>query len=101
AVELGVTVIQPLATERSIVRLDPARAARRLAHWQAIVISACEQCGRNRVPAVLPVTPLSTWLGATSPAALRLTLAPGADSTLHALARPAGPIVLLAGPEGG
>ena len=59
AVELGVAAIQPLATERSVVRLDPARAAKRLAHWQAVVISACEQCGRNRVPTVLPVTPLS------------------------------------------
>ena len=62
AVELGVRAIQPLATERSVVRLDAERAAKRVAHWQAIAVAACEQCGRNRVPQVLPVTRSTAWL---------------------------------------
>ena len=49
AVELGATVLQPLATARSEVRLDAARAAKRLVHWQGVVRGACEQCGRNRL----------------------------------------------------
>jgi 16S rRNA (uracil1498-N3)-methyltransferase len=101
AVELGVRVIQPLATERSVVRLDPERAAKRIAHWQAIVVASCEQCGRNYVPPVLPVAPLGAWLGSLPPAALRMTLAPGARARLAELEQPQGPIVLLAGPEGG
>ena len=52
AVELGVGAIQPLRTEKSVVRLDARRTASRLAHWRRIVVSACEQCGRNRVPEV-------------------------------------------------
>lgn len=101
AVELGVGAIQPLATERSVVRLDAARAAKRLAHWQAVAIAACEQCGRNRVPSVLPVVPFTAWLGAGGATGLRLTLAPGASATLRDLARPREPVMLLAGPEGG
>jgi 16S rRNA (uracil1498-N3)-methyltransferase len=101
AVELGVSAIQPLATERSVVRLGAERAAKRLAHWQGVVVAACEQCGRNRVPQVLPVAPLATWLGSMSANALRFTLTPGAARRLRELGRPAAPIVLLAGPEGG
>ena len=101
AVELGIASIQPLATERSVVRLDPERAAKRVAHWQAIAIASCEQCGRNRVPQVLAVKALTAWLGAPPPAVHRLTLAPGAALRLAELARPQGAIVLLAGPEGG
>jgi 16S rRNA (uracil1498-N3)-methyltransferase len=101
AVELGVTAIQPLATERSVVRLGAERAAKRLAHWQGVVVSACEQCGRNRVPQVFPVAPFTAWLGALPANALRLTLTPGAERRLAGLDRPATPIVLLVGPEGG
>jgi 16S rRNA (uracil1498-N3)-methyltransferase len=101
AVELGVRAIQPLSTERSVVRLDPERAARRAAHWRGIAIAACEQCGRNDVPEVLPVAAFTAWLGALAPAALRLTLSPGAGARLAELERPQSAIVLLAGPEGG
>lgn len=101
AVELGITAIQPLATERSVVRLDRERAVKRVAHWQAIAIASCEQCGRNRVPEVLPVQPFTAWLGTAAEGVLRLTLAPGAALTLAQLERPRSPIVLLAGPEGG
>jgi 16S rRNA (uracil1498-N3)-methyltransferase len=101
AVELGVTAIQPLASERSIVRLSAERAAKRVAHWQGIVVAACEQSGRNRVPEVLPVASVTGWLAQVPSDALRLTLSPNAESTLHELERPQGSIALLVGPEGG
>ena len=101
AVELGAHTIQPLATERSVVRLSAERAAKRLAHWQAVAVAACEQCGRNRVPAVLPVEALASWLAAPRENALRLTLSPRASATLREHKRPGGPVVLLVGPEGG
>ena len=100
AVELGVTGIQPLTTERSVVRLDATRAAKRAAHWQAIIVSACEQCGRNRVPEVRPVETLPKWLGSVSDA-LKLVLSPGAVTTLATLPRPQSAVTLLVGPEGG
>jgi 16S rRNA (uracil1498-N3)-methyltransferase len=101
AVELGVHAVQPLTTERSIVRLDAARAAKRVAHWQSVVIAACEQCGRNRVPEVQPVLTFSVWLASLSGSAARFTLAPNASTRLAMLDRPSSSIVLLVGPEGG
>jgi 16S rRNA (uracil1498-N3)-methyltransferase len=101
AVELGVAAIQPLATERSVVRLSPERAEKRIAHWQAVVVAACEQCGRNRVPQVNPVMPLAQWLASSSATEVRLMLSPEGAVRLRELERPAGPVVLLAGPEGG
>ena len=62
AVEMGVNRIQPISTTRSLVRLSGERADKRLQHWQQIVISACEQCGRNHLPQLLPVLSLSDWL---------------------------------------
>ena len=61
-VELGVSRIQPIVTNRSMVKLAGERADKRVRHWQQIVISACEQCGRNRVPQVLPLLSLPDWL---------------------------------------
>jgi len=55
AVELGVAAIQPLLTKRGVVRLQGSRASARVEHWKRIAIAACEQCGRNRVPEVLPL----------------------------------------------
>jgi 16S rRNA (uracil1498-N3)-methyltransferase len=106
AVELGVTRIQPLETGRSIVRLTRARAERRAAHWQAVAVAACEQCGRNRVPPVEPIAALRDWLarderGPAAARPLRLLLAPDRGASLRDLPRPAGRIVVLAGPEGG
>jgi 16S rRNA (uracil1498-N3)-methyltransferase len=101
AVELGITAIQPLATERSVVKLNAERAAKRVEHWRGVAASACEQSGRNRVPEVFPVASLTGWLAQVPADALRLTLSPGAASTLRELPRPAGGIVLLVGPEGG
>ena len=103
-VELGVARIVPVASKRSVVRLDGERAQRRLVHWRGVVASACEQCGRNRVPEVSPLSGLERWLG--QPAAsgvLRLMLMPGAAQTLNDLAMPApgAEIELLIGAEGG
>jgi 16S rRNA (uracil1498-N3)-methyltransferase len=104
AVELGIAQIRPLATERSVVRLDAERAIKRVEHWQAVVIAACEQCGRNSVPQVLPVMEFTGWLAdATREEAtgIRLLLSPSAAVALHELSRPSGAVTLLAGPEGG
>jgi 16S rRNA (uracil1498-N3)-methyltransferase len=101
AVELGVAAVQPVTTVRSVARLDAARAEKRILHWRQIVISACEQCGRNRVPAVLPLRDLDDWLLAPTGASLRLLLAPDAQGALAGMTRPAGSIEFLVGPEGG
>lgn len=104
AVELGVVRVQPLTTERCVVRLDGTRAQKRVAHWQAVAVAACEQCGRNRVPRVAPVMTLREWLAQDVRADaedLRLLLAAQAETTLHALPKPSLGVALLAGPEGG
>ena len=101
AVELGAAAIVPVATARSVSRLDGARARRRLDHWREVAIAACEQCGRNRLPRLDPPGELSQWLAAPSDARLRLLLAPEGASSLSEVARPAGAIEVLIGPEGG
>ncbi|MGO4502006.1 MULTISPECIES: 16S rRNA (uracil(1498)-N(3))-methyltransferase [unclassified Dyella] len=102
ATELGVTHIVPLLTERSEVKLDPARAGKRLAHWQAVVASACEQSGRARLPTVLPAIPLEHWLRELpQDGALRLALLPeGSRRPGELRFTPAGGL-LVVGPEGG
>ena len=102
ATELGVARIVPLLTERSEVKLDAARAEKRLAHWRAVAASACEQCGRARLPEILPALPLPAWLAAlTDDGALRLALLPEAQSSAREL-RPGGAgALLVVGPEGG
>jgi 16S rRNA (uracil1498-N3)-methyltransferase len=102
AVELGVTAIQPVVSSRSVVRLDAERGAKRVAHWQGVVAAACEQCGRNRVPAVHGVMSYSSWLGGIdSSTSTPLLLSPRATLALRDLRRPATGVMLLAGPEGG
>jgi 16S rRNA (uracil1498-N3)-methyltransferase len=103
AVELGVVAIRPLTTTRSVVRLAADRAERRVAHWQTVANHACEQCGRNRVPAVAPVAALHEWLtgAARAPGILSVVLSARGTCRLRDLARPHGAITLLAGPEGG
>jgi 16S rRNA (uracil1498-N3)-methyltransferase len=99
AAELGVASIQPLVTERSVLRLSGERALKKQSHWQAIAAAACEQCGGNRVPQVHPLTDIASW---TPPAGLlrrMLSLEPGAQR-LRA-APDGGPLLLLSGPEGG
>jgi 16S rRNA (uracil1498-N3)-methyltransferase len=105
AVELGAGRIVPVATRRSVVRLDGERAAKRVAHWRAVAVSACEQCGRNRVPEIADLIDLPRWLALpqTGVKPLRLMLDPEASLALDALPRPgaATRVELLIGAEGG
>ncbi|MBI5612085.1 MAG: 16S rRNA (uracil(1498)-N(3))-methyltransferase [Gammaproteobacteria bacterium] len=101
AVELGVARILPVVTERSVVRLSAERAAKRLEHWQGVVIAACEQCGRNRLPDVAPPAPLRERLAEAQRLPERWILLPGAGRALRTLAKPQGELALLVGAEGG
>ncbi|RSZ38255.1 MULTISPECIES: 16S rRNA (uracil(1498)-N(3))-methyltransferase [unclassified Variovorax] len=102
ATELGVASIQPLATAHGVLRLAGERAEKKRAHWEAIAIAACEQCGRNRVPVIHPVQSLSGWLEAQGGPAARLvlSLAEGTRS-LAGLDAAAQGVTVLSGPEGG
>lgn len=99
AVELGVTAIVPLLSVRSVVKLDGERWEKKLEHWRGIVVSACEQSGRTRLPPVLAPQKYEAWVAAPS-AAPRLVLAPMAAQPLRAVT-PATAVSLLVGPEGG
>lgn len=102
ATELGAVRIVPLLTERSEVKLDSARADRRLAHWRAVAASACEQCGRARVPDITPTQPLAAWLGGLDDdGALRLALLPDATRSARELRFGTSGGLLVVGPEGG
>jgi len=101
ATELGVASIQPLATARAVLRLQGERAQKKQAHWQSIAESACEQCGRNRVPKVHPVMDLANWLqglGVLSEARYLLSPRDGAASLAGEKVTSAW---ILSGPEGG
>jgi 16S rRNA (uracil1498-N3)-methyltransferase len=116
ATELGVACIQPLHTERSVLRLTGERAAKKQAHWQAVAQAACEQCGRARVPVVAPVLGIEAWLAsvaggsAADSDSLRLLLSlqpdalplPQRSAALAlAVATKARQVITLNGPEGG
>lgn len=101
AVELGVTRIVPLISSRSVVRLDAERWDKKLEHWRGIVVSACEQSGRTRIPEMGDVLPLPTFFDSEAAHGTRLTLDPTARHALHELPAPNGPLTLLVGPEGG
>ena len=118
ATELGVASITPLLAERSVLKLKGERADKKIAHWQAVAVAACEQCGRNQVPLVHPALGLADWLkmhsvadsaaaiapassGAAAAATMRLLLSlrPGTQP-LHAAAPGTGPVLFLSGPKG-
>jgi 16S rRNA (uracil1498-N3)-methyltransferase len=102
AVELGVNVIQPIATERSVVKLSSERVEKRLEHWQNIVISACEQCGRATIPKVLAPRTLANWLATNNqPNLARILLNPVGAIRLAEISKPSVGIQLLIGAEGG
>lgn len=104
AVELGVTAIVPLTSERCQVKLALDKVGARLQHWKGICISACEQCGRNRVPAVHPPAALADWLGGMADrehGPLKLVLDAAGGNRLGGLPPPESAVVLLSGPEGG
>jgi len=99
ATELGVRRLVPVLAQRSVVRLDPDQAARRLAHWRAGAVAAGEQCGRAVRPEIEPPLPLPAWLDRPAGRAARVLLAPGAAAPLAAVTAPA--VEVLVGPEGG
>jgi len=99
AVELGAAAIQPVFAARS---QGPLASEKRLAHWRAVAIAACEQCGRNRVPPIAGPVPFAEWLRRDPEAATtRVLLGPGAQRSLVSVARRAVRLSLLIGPEGG
>ncbi len=113
ATELGVSSIQPLMSERSVLRLSGERADKKRTHWQAVAVAACEQCGRNRVPPVYPMLTLTAWLTALpkvegleaiAHSRLLLSLRPETQAltTLAASLRTdLRGVTFLSGPEGG
>ncbi len=100
AVELGVTRIVPLKTRRCIVKLDEIRAKKKIKHWQKIIVSACEQCGRNQIPTIENITSFEKWL-AEQHQAFNLILDPTATLKITELKKPSIAINLFVGPEGG
>lgn len=103
ATELGVAAIQPIVTERTEVKLDAQRSEQRLAHWRAVAIAACEQCGRADVPQVAAPLALAQFAApANDGTTLRLTLDPDGALQLRTLAiEPRQAIAIAIGPEGG
>lgn len=106
ATELGVASIQPLMTERSVLRLKADRADKKRAHWHGVAAAACEQCGRNLVPLVHEVTTLADWLknnlaAADSSTRLLLSLQDGSQPLAQAVVGNHNALRFLNGPEGG
>ena len=101
ATELGVAAFVPVSSDRSEVKLDAERAAKRLAHWRSVVVSACEQSWRSRIPAVAPPRSLAAALADLPADTSRWLLDPDAASGLATMTPPSGRIVLAIGPEGG
>lgn len=101
SVELGITAIQPVISERCIVRLDGERADKRLTRWQEIVISACEQSGRNTVPPVLPIIGYREALDKMPSESTKLIMSINRARKLADIRHPSGAIVFMVGPEGG
>lgn len=103
ATELGLTALQPLQTQRCELKLDGERLQRRQTHWQQVLRSACEQCGRATLPTLASPQSLSSWLGALpAPAAgeLRVVLDPEGDTALRQCPPPTALLAVI-GPEGG
>ena len=100
AVELGVVAIVPLITEFCNVRFDEPTVTKKMLHWQGIIISACEQCGRNNVPVIARPVKLPDYL-AVQVEGLKLILHPGARLALRSLDKVENKISLMSGPEGG
>ncbi|QSP94895.1 16S rRNA (uracil(1498)-N(3))-methyltransferase [Marinobacter salinisoli] len=100
AVEMGVTQIVPLTTERCDVRLKGDREEKRLRHWQSVAVSAAEQCGRARVPDIHPVMTVDQWLEFSRECDLRLVLHHRTEQSLQSMTPPS-QVALMIGPEGG
>lgn len=112
SVELGVNCIQPVTSNRSVVRLSEERANKRLLHWQQVIIAACEQCGRNRIPKLHSLLTLSDWFSQQfeskqnnieNKSIYKFLLSLTANKRLSEIALPRidTSLLLLVGPEGG
>ena len=102
ATELGASRIAPVFTKRSVVRLDEKQAERKLQHWRAIAVAACEQCGRNRIPELpAPVDVFELLAAPGTPGHTRLLLSPSGDLRIDDLKDVGKGITVLIGPEGG
>ena len=99
AVELGVAEIQPVLATRSVARPKGERADSRRAHWQKVVIAACEQCGRNRLPEVHPLVQVEDYRA--DGAAARILLSPLAQLPFSKVPLEGNTFILAAGPEAG
>lgn len=102
AVELGVAAIQPLAAQRSVVKLSAERAEKRQAHWQGVIVAASEQSGRNRLARLAPLDNFNAWIDQND-MHKRILLSPRGQESLANWARhqPPQAVTLLIGPEGG
>ena len=100
AVELGVSDITPLLTERCGVKLSQERWLKKHEQWHKLIIAACEQCGRNTLPTLHPPTEFNDWIN-QSTSQLRLTLHPRAEKAFRHINLPPAGVRLLIGPEGG
>jgi 16S rRNA (uracil1498-N3)-methyltransferase len=103
AVELGVASIQPLMTQRTVLRLSGDRAAKKQNHWQSIAVAACEQCGGNRVPVIHPVMNFDTWLEQNQKLHRAVLSLQQGSVALKKWSAPSmkEPSLFLCGPEGG
>lgn len=101
ATELGVSRIVPVFTKRSVVRLDEKQAGRKLQHWRAVAVAACEQCGRNRVPKLAAPVDFFNVLEPDPSGSTRLLLSPTGDLRIDDLEGVGTGITVLIGPEGG
>ncbi|MDO8312184.1 MAG: 16S rRNA (uracil(1498)-N(3))-methyltransferase [Sideroxyarcus sp.] len=102
ATELGVTGIYPVQTQRSVARLSEVRAEKRGVHWHNVTIAACEQCGRNTLPAIYGPLELAAWLTAQRAALQKkFVLLPEGAAALHEQTGVSEDVTLLIGPEGG
>jgi 16S rRNA (uracil1498-N3)-methyltransferase len=103
ATELGVTRLVPVLSQRSVVRLDANQAESKAAHWRAVAVNACEQCGRTRLPLIDAPMPLAAYLGSPAATPAKLVLEPDEPAKEHRAAPTslAGPVQIAVGPEGG
>ncbi len=107
AVELGVNVIQPIYTQRSVIRLKSNRLEKKMAHWQAVIVSASEQSGRTSLAEILPPIDFALWLKQVPPGSLSVAMLPGNHPGMTKLAESSSivaacrEVLLVIGPEGG
>lgn len=101
AVELGISAFQPLITQRSVVRTDKEKIDKKLQHWQAVVVSACEQSGRTKLPKIYAPQTLNQYLSQLDDSTTYLLLAPGSRQDLSQVTVKTNHLAVLIGPEGG